>query len=443
MIEKSISSFLNLTALDCGFKSLAPHIPVGYNSPHSAVDPKKEGVLAMKEVVLIVDDNMVNRKLLVGILKKEGYSLLEAEDGEQAIETASRELPDLILLDIMMPKKDGYDVCIQLKGDKKTDNIPIIFLSAKSQTEDKIKGLDLGGADYVTKPFDRGEVLARVKAQLKIVGLTRELISANEELLHKQEKLDEDLKAAAGIQQSLLPKNIPEMEALEMAWRFMPCDRIGGDIFNAVRLDEDHWGFYMLDVSGHGVPSALVAVSASQMLHARNDRLLKKSIETPPYYEIVRPSRVLETLDEEFPIGRFDKYFTMSYIIINTDLNRITYSNAAHPPPVLVRRDGSVELLEKGGTIIGMGGMLPFEEGTIEIQPGDRLFLYTDGTVEYQNKDGELYGDDRFFSEISRLKDRSLTEHIDGIIDAIMGFGDRFPPQDDLTLLGVELGIKS
>ena len=397
----------------------------------------------MKEVVLIVDDNMVNRKLLVGILKKEGYSLLEAEDGEQAIETAFREMPDLILLDIMMPKKDGYDVCAQLKAGKKTANIPIIFLSAKSQTEDKIKGFELGGADYVTKPFDHGEVLARVGAQLKIVGLTRELISANAELLHKQEKLDEDLKAAAGIQQSLLPKNIPEMEALEMAWRFMPCDRIGGDIFNAVRLDEDHWAFYMLDVSGHGVPSALVAVSASQMLHARHDRLLKIRKEDPPHYEIVPPSRVLETLDEEFPIGRFDKYFTMSYIIINTDSNRITYSNAAHPPPVLVRRDGGLELLEKGGTIIGMGGVLPFEEGTLEIHPGDRLFLYTDGTVEYQNKDGELYGNDRFFAEISTLRDRSLTEHIDGIIDGIMDFGDRMPPQDDLTLLGVEFSMKS
>jgi len=397
----------------------------------------------MAEVVFIVDDNMVNRKLLVGILKKEGYLLLEAEDGEQALEMAFQEMPDLILLDIMMPKKDGYEVCTQLKADQKTVNIPIIFLSAKSQTEDKIKGLDLGGADYVTKPFDRGEVLARVRAQLKIARLTRELISANAELLDKQEKLDEDLQAAAGIQQSLLPKNIPEVDALKMAWRFMPCDRIGGDIFNVVRLDENHWGLYMLDVSGHGVPSALVAVSASQMLHAQHDRLLKKSTKDPPHYEIVRPSRVLETLDREFPIDRFDKYFTMSYVIIDTALNRITYSNAAHPPPVLVRKDGGLELLEEGGTIIGMDGMLPFEEGTLEIQPGDRLFLYTDGTVEYQNGEGELFGEDRFYAEISRLKDRSLEDHIDGIINGIMNFGDQIPPQDDLSLLGVEFSMKS
>ena len=393
--------------------------------------------------VLVVDDERYNINALVDLLKP-SYKMMAAKNGEQALKAARRtDPPDLILLDIMMPEMDGYEVCRQLKVDKKTANIPIIFLSAKSQTEDKIKGLDLGGADYVTKPFDPGEVLARVRSQLKIARLTKELLSSNAALVENQEKLDEDLKAAAGIQRSLLPKSIPEVDALKMAWRFMPCDRIGGDIFNVVRLDKDHWGLYMLDVSGHGVPSALVAVSASQMIHAQHDRLLKKSQKNPPYYEIVPPSRVLETLDREFPIERFDKYFTMSYIIIDTDLNRITYSNAAHPPPVLMRKDGGLGLLEKGGTIIGMGGILPFEEGTMEIRPGDRLFLYTDGAVEYQHGDGELYGEDRFYADISRLKDRSLKEHIDGIINGIMDFGDQIPPQDDLTLLGVEFSMKS
>ena len=392
----------------------------------------------MAEVVFIVDDNKVNRKLLTVILKKEGYALFEAEDGEEALEIAFREVPDLILLDIMMPKKDGYEVCTTLKADQRTAHIPIIFLSAMSQTEDKIKGLDLGAADYVTKPFDRGEVIARVRAQLKISRLNRELLAANAELIHKQEKLDEDLKAAAGIQRNLLPKSIPHMGPLDVAWRFMPCERIGGDIFNVVRLDEKQWGIYMLDVSGHGVPSALVAVSVSQMLHAEHDRILKQPIDDPPYYEIVPPSRVLEILDREYPIERFDKYFTMSYVIIDTGANRITYSNAAHPPPVLRHKDGALEFLTKGGTIIGMGGMLPFEEGSVKMRQGDRLFLYTDGILEYQNGHGELYGENRFFAQISTSKHPSIKNHTDGIINGIMNFGDHMPPQDDVTLLGIE-----
>ena len=392
----------------------------------------------MSEKIFIVDDNLVNRRLLAAILKKEGYELLEAEDGEEAIELAFREMPDLILLDIMMPKKDGYEVCVELKGDDRTANIPIIFLSAKTQTEDKIKGLDLGGADYVTKPFDRGEVLARVKAQLKIAGLTKEVIKANEELLKKQEALDEDLKAAAGIQRSLLPKEPPDEDIVDVAWQFMPCEKIGGDIFNMVRLDENHWGIYMLDVSGHGVPSALVAVSVSQILGPQQGLLLKKTIKPPPFYEILSPAEVLNLLDQEYPIERFNKFFTISYIVFNTEDKSIIYSNAAHPPPILLHGNGEMELLDKGGTIIGMGGLLPFEEGKKQVRAGDKLLIYTDGIVEYQNKDGEFYGDEHFHRELQRLQERAISDIVDGIIDSIMDFGDNNPPQDDITLLGIE-----
>ena len=392
----------------------------------------------MSEKIFIVDDNLVNRKLLTSILKKEGYELLEAVDGEEAVALAYREIPDLVLLDIMMPKKDGYEVCAELKGDDRTANIPIIFLSAMTQAEDKIKGLDLGGADYVTKPFDRGEVLARVKAHLKIAGLTKEVIKANEELLKKQETLDEDLKAAAGIQRSLLPQEPPDAGIVDVAWRFMPCERIGGDIFNMIRLDETHWGIYMLDVSGHGVPSALVTVSVSQILHPQQGLVLKKMITPPPFYEIVSPGEVLNLLDQEYPIERFNKFFTISYIILDTEDKSIRYSNAAHPPPILLHKDGEMELLDKGGTIIGAGGLLPFEEGKKQTRAGDKLFIYTDGIVEYQNKEGGFYGNEHFHRELQKLRDRPISDLVDGIIDSIMHFGDNNPPQDDVTILGLE-----
>ena len=392
----------------------------------------------MPDKILIVDDNLVNRRLLATILKKEGYELLEAEDGERAIESAFRDMPDLILLDIMMPKKDGYEVCAELKGDDRTANIPIIFLSAKTQTEDKIKGLDFGGADYVTKPFEKREVLARVRAQLKIAGLTKEVFKANKELMQKQQILDEDLKAAAGIQRSLLPQTPPDENMVDVAWRFMPCARIGGDIFNMVRLDKNHWAIYMLDVSGHGVPSALVAVSVSQILRPQQGLLLKKEIESPPFYQILSPAEVLDHLDQEYPIERFNKFFTISYIVLNTEDKSIIYSNAAHPPPILLHGNGDMELLDKGGTIIGMGGLLPFEEGKKQVYAGDKLLIYTDGIIEYQNKDGEFYGDNRLRRELQRLRDKPISEVIDEVIDSIMNFGHNTPPQDDITLLGIE-----
>jgi len=393
----------------------------------------------MSEKVCIVDDNLVNRKLLAAILKQEGYELLEAEDGEKAIDVTWKESPDLILLDIMMPKKDGYQVCRELKSDERSAHIPIIFLSAKSQVEDKIKGLDLGGADYVTKPFDRGEVLARVRTQLNIARLTKEVVEANQELVNKQRRLDEDLEAAAGIQRSLLPRETPNMEDVAVAWRFMPCESIGGDIFNMVQLNDTQWSIYMLDVSGHGVPSALVTVSASQMLHPSGGLLIRRATAGCPQHEIRAPAEVLDLLDREYPIERFNKYFTITYLILDVRDGRIRYSNAAHPPPILLRKDGRLEFLEEGGTIIGLGGLLPFEEGEKRIDPGDKLLIYTDGIPEYEDKKGELYGHERFVATLQRLKERPIAEVVDGAIDALMDYGDHYPPRDDVTLLGIEM----
>lgn len=392
----------------------------------------------MHEKIFIVDDNMTNRKLLAAILKKEGYELLEFENGGEALELALKEQPDLILLDIMMPVKDGYQVCREFKADTRTSSIPIIFLSCKTQVEDKIKGLDLGGSDYVTVPFDRGEVLARTRAHLKIAGLNKKVLEANKELIEKQQRLKEDLEAASGIQRSLLPKRPPNMEIMDVAWRFMPCASIGGDIFNVARLDENHWGVYVLDVGGHGVPAALVAVFISQILRPQLGFLLKKSIELPPYYKLVSPAGVLSKLDEEYSLERFNKYFTIIYIILNVRNGTIRYSNAAHPAPMLLHKNGAMEFLEKGGTLIGTTGILPFEEGEMYAQKGDKLFIFTDGIEEYQNRDGEFYGKERFKQELTRLRNKPISVIIDSVMKSLMKFGDDNEPQDDITLLGIE-----
>ncbi len=392
----------------------------------------------MAEKILIVDDNAMNRKLLIMILEKKGYILFEAQDGEAAISMATEIMPDLILLDVMMPLKDGYEVCRQLKADDKFAAIPIIFLSAKTETQDKIKGLNLGGSDYMTKPFDQGEVIARVNSQLEIRRLNYNLMEANDALVEKQKLIDADLKAAGAIQQTLLPHVMPDVETLDIAWKFLPCQDIGGDIFNVFRLDESHIAVYMLDVSGHGVPAAMVAVSVSQMLFPHVGFILKQTITPPPYYEICSPAQVLEELDILYPMERFDKYFTMSYMVLNIKTGAIVYSNAAHPHPVIVRTDGSTEFLDKGGTIIGMGGVMPFEEGRAILNPGDRLFLYTDGIPEYQDRNGHFFGEKRFFHQLVAGMKNPLSHTLDDILQGVDTFGEGLAPNDDISLLGIE-----
>jgi len=396
----------------------------------------------MKEKILVVDDSEDIRVLLERILKAAGYDVAEAASGEEALQHAYGLQPDLILLDIVMPGIDGYKVCEALKGQYPSVNAPVIFLSAKTDAADKVRGLEIGGADYITKPFDKAEVLARVENQLKIRRLTGELIRTNIELTNKQKTLDEDLKAAAGIQRSLLPRAIPDIKDLAIAWKFIPSYMIGGDIFNVFRLDEDHVGLYMIDVSGHGVPSALITVSVSQMLQPDSGYTTKRKIDTPPWYEIVPPKTVLQTLDHEYPIDRFDKYFTIVYMIIDTKNGTLTYSNAAHPPPVILHRHGDLELLDKGGTIIGLDGLVPFDEGEKVLQQGDRIILYTDGVAEYQNNDGESFGEDRFYSLLNSTKNKTMEDMLDGIVVSMNDFGQGRDFQDDVTLIALAYGDK-
>lgn len=392
----------------------------------------------MKANILVVDDQENNVKLLQKILEKEGYVLQVARDGQEGVDSARRQLPDLILLDIMMPQKDGFQVCEELRQDSSTEHIPIIFLSAKTETEDIVKGLDAGGNDYVTKPFNKTEVLARVRTHLKIYQLTKALKAANDDLQDKQNRLDEDLQAAAVIQKSLLPVKEPEITFGRLAWSFLPCDRVGGDIFNFFRLDEEHWALYILDVSGHGVPSSMIAVSVSNMLNPHTGLLIKKAITPPPYYEIISPGNVLAELDQLYPFERFQKYFTMTYVICNCLTGELQYSSGGHPPPLVIRKSGEIRFLEEGGTLIGLGGVVPFEEGTCFLEPGDRLFLYTDGITEHQSPSGEFFGRDRFQQTLSRQENRPLDQATDEVFSAVMTFGAGQQPDDDVSLLGFE-----
>jgi sigma-B regulation protein RsbU (phosphoserine phosphatase) len=392
----------------------------------------------MKEKILIVDDSEDIRILLRRILQAAGYEVAEAANGESALDEVAGLRPDLVLLDIVMPGVSGYEVCETLKRTDAVADVPVIFLSARSDAADKIKGLEIGGSDYITKPFDKGEVLARVENQLKIRRLTKELVRTNVDLVDKQKRLDDDLKAAAGIQQSLLPQKMPDIKNLTIAWKFMPSYMIGGDIFNVFRLDESHIGIYMIDVSGHGVPSALVTVSVSQTLRPDSGSVAKKKISRSPGYKIISPKEVLQTLDREYPIERFDKYFTIVYLIIDTGTGDLVYSNAAHPSPVIMRSDGSSVYLDKGGTIIGLGTIVPFEEEQISLEKGDKIILYTDGIAEYQNNNGEYFGEDRLYSILNGSRDEGVEALLDNVLHAITDFGKGREFQDDITLIAIE-----
>jgi len=264
----------------------------------------------------------------------------------------------------------------------------------------------------------------------------RKLAELNNNLMEKQRQLDEDLQAAAKIQAALLPQHQPLTSNAKIAWKFYPCDRIGGDIFNVVALGDDYIAIYMLDVSGHGVPAAMVTVSVSQFLQQNSALLTRKSsnlLQIP-----ASPQQVLSAIDDEFPIERFNKFFTMVYIVLNIHTGQLIYSSAGHPHPILIRAEGQVEFLDKGGTIIGVGNSIPFEEGEKQLCQGDKLICFTDGIVEYMNQKGDYYGEERFFARLQMFRDRPVDDMLEEAIRDVMEFGDQQKANDDISLLAIE-----
>lgn len=269
------------------------------------------------------------------------------------------------------------------------------------------------------------------KMVLVIIYDVTEIEKQKVELQEKQYQLNKDLEAAAGIQQSLLPARPPEIGALRFAWKFEPCGQIGGDIFNIQFIDDEHIGLYMLDVCGHGVAAALMSVAISQFL--QDSRKLSRDKSGRP-----SPDIILNHLGQAFPFERFDSYFTIIYMIIDFTRGILTYSSAGHPPPLLLHADGGLECLDHHGPVIGLYDGQTFEHEKRQLQPGDKIVLYTDGVVEIGNSAGEWFGKTRFYETACKYRHELPRKFVDSIYAAVKNHGAATDPEDDISLLALE-----
>lgn len=342
-----------------------------------------------ENTILIVDDAPINITLINGLLKDK-YKTKIATNGEKALKIAFSDTPpDLILLDIIMPEMDGYEVCRRLKADDKVADIPIIFLTSKTETEDIVKGFEVGGVDYITKPFNASELFARVSTQLNLRKATRE----KQELLVK---LNEELNEAADYIKSLLPAPILEGDCLT-DWRFIPCTSLGGDSFGYHWLDSDRFAVYLIDVSGHGVGAALMSISVINILRS----------ETLPGTDFKDPSQVLKALNNSFPMeDHNDMYFTIWYGVYDNSSGNLKYASAGHPPAVLFENisetgDGRIVELQTENLVVGALPDRSFNHGEYSIAPPGRLYLFSDGVFEIPIGDDDRWDYEDFIDFIS------------------------------------------
>jgi len=391
--------------------------------------------------ILVVDDVSANLQVLTGMLKDRGYKVRPVPSGELALQAARKDPPDLILLDINMPDMNGTEVCRHLKADEDLRGIPVIFISALNENLDKVNAFAIGGVDYITKPFQMGELHARVETHLKLRRLQVELEETNARLERANARMSRDLGAAAKIQKSFLPGVIPEVPGAGFAWCYQPCDELAGDGLNIIPLASGKVGLYVLDVSGHGVTSALLSVTLSRLLSPPSDPssiLTRNRGDTGPP-DVRPPAEVADRLNRLFPYNMATEQFaTLMYGVLDLATGDFRHVSAGHPGPLHLPAGGPPVILESPGYPIGLGEE-PYGEHTVRLGAGDRLFLYSDGLPDASDPGGRRFGDARLLEAVDRERARPLSEGLDALMAELALWQGAASPEDDISILAVEV----
>lgn len=356
--------------------------------------------------VLLVDDQPLVGQTVQRIFESEpDIAFRFCSDPIAAIEAANEFRPTVILQDLVMPDVDGLLLVKYYRANAATRQTPLVVLSSKEEPTIKAKAFALGANDYMVKLPDRLEVLARVRYHSQGYIHLLERNEAYRELAESQKEMAAELRQASRYVQSLLPEKL-KTGPVTIDWRFVPSTQLAGDMFGYTWLDADHLAIYLLDVSGHGVGSALLAVSASNLLAAQS----------LPGVDPRDPGAVVTALNGIFQMDRQDgKYFTIWYGVFRASDRVLSYCNGGHPP-ALLWKNGTIEQLEPDGPGVGMIPDMPFETHTTEAPVGSRLLIYSDGVFEIEKPDGAMWQFSQFIDHIGEQFGR------DGLIDTHLGY---------------------
>lgn len=408
-------------------------------------------------LLLVVDDDENNRDLVSRRLQRRGYEVDLASDGRSALEAIPRRPYDLVLLDIMMPEIDGMQVLKQLRLLKSRAQLPVIMVTAKDESQDIVEALREGANDYIAKPIDLEVLLARVGTHVVLKRMTesledsnRRLEETNKELQQVNEQLRLDLEAAARIQQAYLPQLTPTYDDYAFAWKYQPCEQLAGDNLNIMDLSENDIGFYVLDVSGHGVRAALLSVAINHLLAPSQDETSvvnrpnrKRTSDSEPQFLVTSPKDVAEKLNKHFVFSA-GQFFTIFYGVLDCRQKICRYVSTGHPPPLHLTGDGTVNRLESSGLPIGLfqhGDIEhePYEERTVKLKSGDRLYVYSDGVVEARHTVKGEFGLQRLADTLRESRKSPVHESVDAVLASVNEWVEGAPLADDFSIVGLEV----
>ena len=366
--------------------------------------------------ILIVDDVKTNIDILVQALRDE-YKLSVALDGAAALRSVEKNAPDLVLLDIVMPGLDGYEVCRQLRAQESTRELPVMFLSALEDVKDKTRGFEVGGNDYLTKPFEVLEVKARVRSLLKAKAYADAV----------REAMARDLRIAREIQMGILPADLAAATkgtGLDVHAVIEPARQVGGDLYEVLRASDDRIVVALGDVSGKGIPAALFMAVAVTVL-----RTLARQIAEPD--EILR--RLNDELAEQNPRGMF---VTLQCLVFDLAHRRVSCAGAGHHQLAIVSPGRPPRLAcWSSGRPAGLMPFNPVERETLPLEPGDTFVLFSDGVSEAMNTADEFYGEERLLSVLSADSGASAADIVTRVLADVRAFAADAKQSDDITVL--------
>ncbi len=376
--------------------------------------------------ILIVDDTRANLRFLANILTLQGYVVRPALNGAMALSSAQAKPPDLILLDILMPDMNGYEVCAKLKADPATRDIPVIFLSALNEVLDKVRAFDVGGVDYITKPFQVEEVVVRVETHLALRNLQRCLEEKNLQLQKEIAARERELALAGQIQSSFLATTLPEIPGWQVSMTLKPAHTMSGDFYDVHALPNGGLGVLIADVVDKGVGAALYMALSCTLFRTY-------AAEYP-----TQPERVIGAVNRRLLADTgADSFITAFYGVLDLATGTLTYCNAGHNPPYWVHPQAEEEIHPLAGTGVPLGilGDRSWTQETVQLAPGDSLVLYTDGVTDAQNAQTAFFDEGRLRASVRANLGRSAREIQDAILEDIFDFIGQAPQRDDIALV--------
>ncbi len=377
--------------------------------------------------ILIVDDNTVNREMLVRRLTRRGHSTAEAVNGREALEKMGTVPFDLILLDIMMPEMNGYEVLEHVRADDELRHIPIILISALDDTDSLIKGIEKGADDHLPKPFNTHILHARVDA-----CLAKKRLRDREQLYARA--LAREMDIAREIQAGFLPYELPAPPGWELAARFRPARSVAGDFYDAFELHGGRRiGIVVADVCGKGVGAALFMALFRTLLRALAERILVEGgdIDAGVSDLMAAVNDYIATTHD-----RANMFATVFLAMLDPATGELVYANGGHDSPFITGGDGVKAVLAPTGPAVGMLPGMAFASARAVLEPGEMLFVFTDGVIDARAHDGAAFSQERLVALVDHPAP-SAGATLDRVDSAIQGHAGDAAPFDDITLFAL------